>query len=812
VRRLSKASPAASTFGTGTSRSLFGLVCLCVIGLAAFLGSGVPSAGAAAETCPNAAIRIEQGATSLPDCRAYEQVSPVDKSGNSVLNGGAGTQRAYAGWSSADGDTALYNVGGGPNLVDPARGLNAPQVSERTANGWTSRSAADGPAPQATINTVVSTLIGQVPSADRKSLMFVSGSSFTPDNPYVEGGGELVSSGVNIARGDAVEWISKPTWAGATPQPGRISPGTLAAVGATDDLSTAFFVSLGTLTPEDATSGRVGASSFVAGSSWGLYRWHDGQLTNGGVLPDGTLDPGGSVLAGDAPSEAPIASASNIGPSDMYGFSHSVSPDGSSWLFVSPDPNAHSGRPAQLYLGREGKPSVLLSTEAGQDAPIAASAGVFRVGGRNGSLNAQPSETQAGMYAIRSRDGRYVLFTTSDALTTGAPADATEKTYRYDVDQQTLTYLPDLTFAPSGSPVVNFGPVFNVSDDGSRVLYRDPATGLLGIWRENETPITLSAATGANGVSSASRFSTDGHTLVVASLYPLRGQANHPANQVQIYRYTEADDKLNCVSCPPAGVTPTGNSTFSPVGQFSPNSTESIALYAREATRGVSADGKRIFFSTPTPLTIDDHNSVEDVYEWSEEGLRLLSGGRAGGLPSYIVDNDAGGDNVFFVTAEGLVPQDTDGVYDMYDARVGGGFPPPTPPSLECTGEACQAPPGKAPQASSPLSATAVDPGKVEPKPLAARPTGLDRSVFTVAVSAPGAGKIAANGRGLRPVKRTVKRAATYELKLRLGKRLRQKWKSSRRLTLRAQVRFTPTEGESEARNVKLTISNRKGH
>ena len=46
----------------------------------------------AAGGCPNEAIRKEQGSTRLPDCRAYELVSPVYKGGY-----GAGKIEAVAG-------------------------------------------------------------------------------------------------------------------------------------------------------------------------------------------------------------------------------------------------------------------------------------------------------------------------------------------------------------------------------------------------------------------------------------------------------------------------------------------------------------------------------------------------------------------------------------------------------------------------------------------------------------------------------------------------------------------------------------------
>lgn len=51
------------------------------------------------------------------------------------------------------------------------------------------------------------------------------------------------------------------------------------------------------------------------------------------------------------------------------------------------------------------------------------------------------------------------------------------------------------------------------------------------------------------------------------------------------------------------------------------------------------------------------------------------------------------GRDVFFTTSEGLVPQDTDGAPDVYDARLGGGFPQQPAPRLQsCAGDACQGP------------------------------------------------------------------------------------------------------------------------
>src|SRR5205823_14171721 len=113
-------------------------------------------------------------------------------------------------------------------------------------------------------------------------------------------------------------------------------------------------------------------------------------------------------------------------------------------------------------------------------------------------------------------------------------------------------------------------------------------------------------------------------------------------------------------------------------------------------------------------------NEVEDVYEWEQVGtgscqseereggcVYLLSSGTSPD-PSFYLDNDESGENVFFTTRAGLVEGDTDGSYDVYDARVGGGFPEPAPPPA-CAATCRSA--GAAPTLSDPLT-TGIGPAE----------------------------------------------------------------------------------------------------
>jgi hypothetical protein len=80
---------------------------VCATSVGAGLGFGASTA-LAADGCANEQLREQQGATHLPDCRAYEQVSPVDKNGGTIASG-LGAREEAGGitfWStSAFGDT-----------------------------------------------------------------------------------------------------------------------------------------------------------------------------------------------------------------------------------------------------------------------------------------------------------------------------------------------------------------------------------------------------------------------------------------------------------------------------------------------------------------------------------------------------------------------------------------------------------------------------------------------------------------------------------------------------------------------------------
>jgi hypothetical protein len=163
----------------------------------------------------------------------------------------------------------------------------------------------------------------------------------------------------------------------------------------------------------------------------------------------------------------------------------------------------------------------------------------------------------------------------------------------------------------------------------------------------------------------------------------------------EVFLYDSATGRLTCPSCNPAGESPLGNSTLrrirgAPTRRWLPQS------------RYITDQGRLLFDSSDRLSPRDTNGRVEDVYEVEPAGVGSCS--RQGGCVSLVspgtgsVDSnflamDESGANVFFTSRARLVPADTDELLDVYDARIGGGFPAENEAAIpECQGEACQAP------------------------------------------------------------------------------------------------------------------------
>ncbi len=308
-----------------------------------------------------------------------------------------------------------------------------------------------------------------------------------------------------------------------------------------------------------------------------------------------------------------------------------------------------------------------------------------------------------------STDGTAVYFTAfgdlaegASSLPTSAPEGAPINLYRYDTVAKTTTYV-------------------------ARIYGHDyPSNRSEGWW----THATSSLLEGVALETNANWYTTpDGRYLLFATTSKLSGfdvteaaPSDCPILDVQdpqgtqcteVYRYDSAlplsegkagvTDNPLCVSCDPSGERPASDGFFGhAAGPLAP---------AGGGVRAMSTNGQCAFFDSADPLVPMDGNGTLDVYEWEAQGsgrcqtsppagasacglpqgcVRLLSSG-VDAAPTFFLGASADGANVFLGTHARLVKQDTDNAGDLYDARIGGGFPVHEKTGA-CEGDACQNP------------------------------------------------------------------------------------------------------------------------
>ena len=245
--------------------------------------------------------------------------------------------------------------------------------------------------------------------------------------------------------------------------------------------------------------------------------------------------------------------------------------------------------------------------------------------------------------------------------------------------------------------------VLGASADGSVVYYQDAA----GLERWDAGSVTQLAPGPAAAAESdwppatgTARVSADGSRLLFLSSSQLTGYDNtDPRSPApcpgegaicdgEVYLWSAAEG-LRCISCNPTGERPLGSSSIP--GALVNGTTRAYK------PRALSASGRRLFFDSADALVLADTDHAPDAYEWEAEGegscaaaggcLSLLSSGRSAEGASF-VDASASGADAFLLTDASLVASDP-GSVDLYDARIGGGFPEP-PAAIACEGDACQ--------------------------------------------------------------------------------------------------------------------------
>jgi hypothetical protein len=694
---------------------------------------------ARASSCPNAALRLGPS-EHLPDCRAYEQVSPAEKNGADAVT----LQPLFPAQSSPcePGEAcsiAYMNVAA---AFAGAEGNEAPNayVATRGAGGWQT-TALTPPTPQPPANGPAK--VSYAFSANlSQAVLRVPLQHLTDNAPAgvynlflreADGGYSLVTAlppaePPQAGCGGCFEKQDVPAFAGAS-----------------SDFSHVIFEA---------------NDSLVAGAPAGehtdnLYETTGERVRLVGILPDGHIPAqGANAGAGIDPVEQAAGE-----------LDHAISDDGSRILFEARadggEPDPQQDEKTELYDRLEGASTVEVSAPAPGAQPSDCETGE-RV------CAAQPAQFWAA-----SADGSIVFFTGKAALTkqsyTGKEAlsqaeqeeeqkeieeeergekeEGTRRQrmqpgndlYMYDVDTRSLT---DLTIDagnsedPDGADVLG---VVGASEEGSYVYF--VAEGHLAqgatsgepnlyVWHEGETGArtigfiaTLQAGEGGDELDwsehpteSQAYVTPDGKHLAFMSVRPLTGYDNedqaagepgHETFDHEVFEYSAQAGQLVCASCDPSGARPVGSAFIGA------KLTERVSTPFHQP-RSLSDDGSRLFFSSPDPLVPGLAGGKAKVFEYEDGSVGLISGTGDSGNDVFL-DASASGNDVFLASREQLVPNDKDELVDVYDARVDGGIATAAASTPACQDGACQGTSSAAPPFSAPVSATFAGEGNIAP-------------------------------------------------------------------------------------------------
>jgi hypothetical protein len=663
----------------------------------------VTYAGSAPEpqNCANEQLRAENNSLALPECRAYEQVSPSYKQSHGIIAGiGAiapDGQSIITGSSGAFAGTADDPTGPGGQF-----GYANYAFDRSPTAGW-QVTALDPPAGDVLANPSQGNSMF-MPTVNADAMLF---ELETPN---------LHSSELWLREADGTFKFISP----------MVEPG---KGGTTEGL---------------AASANDSVVLFSIQSAQG--RW-EGDLTKSG---------GNSLYEADGSPEPKLVGVSNLGslqhnteaslisdcgtqlaaPHEVLR-PHSVSSLGAFVYFqVAPEfaaPGCVGPPVEELYVRVDGEKTIPISQPelpAGQECTGTCFSAARR----------------AALFEGASQDGRSVFFTTSQPLLN---VDHDETTDLYEaniVGSGTAAALGKLTLvsrggagdATPGEGAEVLG-VLTASQDGSQVYFA--AGGLLtstlnaaGEAPQSGAPNLYSVDTATGATTFVATLSTldevdwrksnelrtqataDGRYLVFSSYADLT--ADDTSESRQLFEYDARDKSLERVSQGDRGFNNDGNA----------NEGEARLGSWSEGRPTISiADDGTVFFTSSIALTpgasSDPENNLRNIYEFQAGRVFLIAPGvglnNDAAAPEASATQlwgiDASGEDVFFNTLAKLTPTDTDGRPDLYDARVGGGFPVPAVPANCAASASCQGSASSPPGFSPPSTATFSGPRNRKP-------------------------------------------------------------------------------------------------
>jgi hypothetical protein len=744
------------------------------------LGAGTLTSVAAAEgVCANEALRGESAlnpetqlpvSLQLPDCRAYELVSPTYEGGYPVRGNSSLGQDMLG--ISGDGSRVLaLSLGTFGGTVADAQ-FGTPYEFVREGSGWVASGLAPSPA-----RFPFQELFA--PSEDLTKSVWVVREPSQPLNAedlYLrEPDGSFVKVGPLIAPSLASGQTSG--YYGGPPK------GELRFVGASSDLSHVLFT--------------FNEPAF-------FWPFAEGSATLYEYSGTGNSEPTLVGVSGGAGDHTLISKCgTTLG--DVHGASgggderNAVSVTGATVFFTAV---ACGGGPSvsELYARIAAEKSLAVSSPS---HPLVQGAGE---GPEECNATCESATPREGVFQGASRDGSKVFFLTTQPLLNG-DTDTETDLYEAEIEGEgagaRVGKLIQVSHDPNAGEAAGVMGVAGVSEDGSHVYFvaggvlagadregRSPMPGAANLYvyeRDAAHPqghiefvVTLPESDGADWSQADDRpvqVTPDGRFLVFQSSGDLT--ADDTSTVRQVFEYDAAQEVLVRVSagqrgsylCEATGQVEEGYNCDGNVHKGHEQaeitvSGTSVSDSPADAGLGlaVSADGSDVFFRssdglTPQAQLTNNHviNIIEEfkiyatnVYEYHSTvgaggsiaagNVYLVSDGRdltlgiSGELSGVsLYGTDASGGDVFFSSGDQLVGQDTDTQLDLYDARVGGGFPAPPAAGAGCEGEACQGSASAPPLFGSPGSVSSAGGGNVAtvikpPPPPRVKPKGLTRA------------------------------------------------------------------------------------
>jgi hypothetical protein len=602
----------------------------------------------ASESCPNQALRTGPS-IHLPDCRAYEQVTPVDKEGATEIFK-YGTATLSATQVAEDGERFLFYddlVKWGTNTGPQHTGY---LFSRRPESDWQMSSTT--PQPAAGVNDYVIGL--QSPDLTQVALEVGWKNNVNQSTEVT------LLSGPLGGPYDTVATIPRTQ----VPDPGA-NANFGAWLAASADFSRLVF---------ESTARKLAGHQTGTASGYDLYEYSGGQLRQANVDSAGhTIGSCGARVVhgyeGFAGGHGPANNA--------HASPHALSADGSR-LFFEAVPGSNCSEPTHLYMRTAGAETTDLGTYTFLAANPAATklllehtaAGAHEVLLYDTAaqelrhlFTTQAALSEHGQFA--SADLTDFYFTSEEVLTPEAPA-GTGHLYRYDIPAEALRLA-----LPAGAPD-SFGnsnaksPA--VSPDGRYFYF--PAQGIAGVpgGRESQVYRYDSVEELVQCISCASPFNPE--PSLFSTFMGVEAGTGNSVNGTPDPTLASANGDYVFFDTPSALLSSDIDGELNP-----------------------GAEG-------PAGFASSEFSPSSDLYEWRKPGvdgcshaqgcLSLISSGQ-GGFKVMPLGTTPSGRDVFFTTTSRLAPTDQDSALDVYDARIGGGLPTQTFP-VECEGDACHHP------------------------------------------------------------------------------------------------------------------------